>query len=48
MPRYKTAPGTPGHFLLGNASDIRPDPLRFGLETARQYGDIVRIRIFLS
>ena len=41
----KIAPGPPGHFLLGSTRDIRHDPLRFGLEMVRQYGDIVRIRL---
>src|SRR5260370_41937227 len=34
----------PGHFLLGSTRGIQRDPLLFGLEMARQYGDIVRIR----
>lgn len=44
LPRYKTAPGPHGHFLLGSTRDIRRDPLRFGLTMTQQYGDIVRIR----
>ncbi len=45
MPHYKMAPGPPGHFLLGSTRDIRHDPLLFGLEMARHYGDIFRIRL---
>ena len=45
LPRYKTAPGPHGHFLLGSTKDIQRDPLRFGLALTRQYGDIVRIRL---
>ncbi len=45
LPRYRTAPGPHGHFLIGSTSDIQRDPLRFGLAMARQYGDIVRIRL---
>ena len=45
MPHYKRVPGPSGHFLLGSTRDIRHDPLRFGLEMARHYGDIVRIRL---
>jgi len=41
---YKIAPGPPDHFLFGNTREIRHDPLRFELEMARQYGDVVRIR----
>src|SRR2546421_9778303 len=47
LPHYKIAPGPSGHFLLGSTRDIRHDPLRFGLEMVRQYGDIVRIRVLL-
>jgi cytochrome P450 len=45
LARYKIAPGPPGHFLFGSTRDIRRDPLRFGLEMAQHYGDIVRIRL---
>jgi cytochrome P450 len=45
LAHYKIAPGSPGHFLFGSTRDIRHDPLRFGLEMARNYGDIVRIRL---
>lgn len=45
MARYKIAPGPPSHFLFGSTRDIRRDPLRFGLEMAQHYGDIVRIRL---
>ena len=45
MAHYKIVPGPPGHFLLGSTREIRHDPLRFGLEMAQHYGDIVRIRL---
>src|SRR5258706_6268034 len=44
LPHYKIATGPPDHFLFGNTREIRHDPLRFALEMARQYGDVVRIR----
>ena len=44
MPHYKIAPGPPDHFLFGSMREIRHDPLRFALEMARHYGDVVRIR----
>ena len=45
--RYKNAPGPRGHFLLGSTSEMRHDPLRFGLAMTKQYGDVVRIRFFI-
>jgi cytochrome P450 len=44
LPHYKIAPGPPDHFLFGSMREIRHDPLRFALEMARHYGDVVRIR----
>src|SRR5215471_14187066 len=45
LPHYKIAPGPRGHFLLGSTRAIQRDPLRFGLDTIQQYGDLVRIRL---
>ncbi len=38
------APGPRGHPLLGVLPDFRRDPLGLCLNTARQYGDVVRLR----
>lgn len=40
-----TAPGPPGHFLLGNLSEFRRDVLGLVTHSAATYGDIVRCRL---
>lgn len=41
----KTAPGPPGHFLLGNLTEFRRDVLGLVTHSAAKYGDIVRCRL---
>jgi cytochrome P450 len=38
-------PRPPGHFLTGNLSEFRRDMLAFYTRMAREYGDIVRVRL---
>jgi cytochrome P450 len=38
-------PGPPGSWLLGNLSELRRDMLAFYVRCAREYGDVVSIRI---
>ncbi len=39
------APGPAGRFLWGSIRELKRDPLSFLLESADQYGDVVRFRI---
>src|SRR4051812_41844692 len=41
----KLPPGPPGRFLTGNLREFRRDMLAFYLDSARQYGDVVRVRL---
>src|SRR5947199_1903098 len=41
----KLPPGPPGRFLTGNLREFRRDMLTFYLDSARQYGDVVRVRL---
>ena len=41
----KQPPGPKGHFLLGNIPDYRRGQLEFLERCAREYGDIVRLRL---
>jgi cytochrome P450 len=43
-PPPKIAPGPEGHWLLSNFPALRRDPLALFSQSARDYGDIVRIR----
>ena len=38
-------PGPKGHFLLGNLPEFGKDLLGFTTQCAREYGDIVRLRL---
>ena len=38
-------PGPKGHFLLGNLPEFGKDLLGFITQCAREYGDIVRLRL---
>jgi cytochrome P450 len=44
-PHRTTAPGPPGHFLLGNLREFRRDVLGLVVGAAAEYGDIVRCRL---
>ncbi len=44
MTRTLIPPGPKGHLLLGSMPEYARDPLGFLLQSARDYGDIVRIR----
>src|SRR5258708_5862841 len=44
-PRDKIPPGPHGHFLLGNVREIQRDSIGFNMAMARQYGDVIRIRV---
>jgi cytochrome P450 len=41
----RTAPGPPGHFLLGNLREFRRDVLGLVIESAATFGDVVRCRL---
>lgn len=41
----RRAPGPPGHWLLGNLAEFRRDVLGLLLDSARNFGDVVRFRI---
>src|SRR5262245_6917236 len=41
----RIAPGPPGYPLVGNLLEFRHDVLKFGVEAARAYGDVVRFRL---
>jgi cytochrome P450 len=41
----KAPPRAPGNFLVGNLFQVMRKPLDFASEFAREYGDIVRVRI---
>jgi cytochrome P450 len=43
--RKQTAPGPPGHWLLGHIPGFRHDVLGLMNESARRYGDVVRFRL---
>ena len=45
--QYKSPPRLRSHGLLGSASEMQRDPLKF-LREARQYGDVVRMRFVFS
>ena len=45
MSDSQPSPGPPGHFLLGNLRDFAKDILGFFTKCAREYGDIVKIRL---
>lgn len=45
--RHKSPPRLHSHALLGSASEMKRDPLKF-LRQTRQYGDIVRMRFVFS
>jgi cytochrome P450 len=45
MGRATTPPGPRGHFLIGHALPILREPLDFALRCAREYGDVVRLRV---
>jgi len=38
-------PGPPGNWLLGNLTELRRDMLALFTRAAREYGDLVRLRI---
>jgi hypothetical protein len=38
-------PGPRGHLLFGSLIEIQRDPLTFLLNSRRQYGDTVRVRL---
>src|SRR5205814_9099905 len=41
----RLSPGPKGHFLLGNLPEFGKDLLGFITQCAREYGDIVRLRL---
>src|SRR5215469_14324728 len=43
-PPVRRAPGPRGRFLVGNAIDLRRDPLQFFTDLAHTYGDMVQFR----
>lgn len=43
--RPSLAPGPPGHWLLGNLAAFRRDVLGLLVDSARDYGDVVRFRV---
>ena len=45
LPRDKIPPGPRGHFLLGNVREIQRDSIGFNTAMARQYGDVIRVRV---
>ncbi len=45
MTAIRKAPGPRGHFLLGNLPDFGRDMLGFFTDCARQYGDVVSLRL---
>lgn len=45
MTVVRRAPGPKGHFLLGNLPDFGRDMLGFFTDCARQYGDVVALRL---
>lgn len=45
MPSTVRPPGPPGNWLLGNLTELRRDMLAFFVRSAREYGDVVRLRI---
>jgi cytochrome P450 len=45
MTAVQQAPGPKGHFLLGNLPDFGRDMLGFFTECAREYGDVVSLRL---
>ena len=47
MSRNGQPPGPKRHLILGNLPDLRRDPLGFFTGCAREYGDIVGLRIFI-
>lgn len=45
MTALRQAPGPRGHFLLGNLPDFGHDMLGFFVNCAREYGDVVSLRL---
>ena len=45
MARLRTAPVSPGHWLLGNLPERRQDPLTLFRRSQRELGDVVRYRM---
>jgi cytochrome P450 len=45
MTQLRTPPGPPGHWLAGNLPDFRKSRLDFFTNCARDYGDMVKIRL---
>jgi cytochrome P450 len=45
MPSITRPPGPKGHFLLGVLPEIRKDDVKFATRIAREYGDIVYLRV---
>jgi cytochrome P450 len=45
MPRAPLPPGPKGRFLIGSALPLIRDPFNFPIRCARDYGDVVRIRL---
>src|SRR5687768_711093 len=41
----KIAPGPQGHPIIGMLREMRRDPIRFFMESTRDYGDVVRFRV---
>ncbi|HXJ94541.1 MAG TPA: cytochrome P450 [Terriglobia bacterium] len=45
MPSVKRPPGPKGHFLLGVLPEVRREDVKFASRVAREYGDIVFVRV---
>jgi cytochrome P450 len=45
MPSIKRPPGPKGHFLLGVLPEVRREDVKFASRVAREYGDIVFLRV---
>ena len=41
----RIAPGPRGHWLLGNLREFRRDVLKLLMDSAREFGDVVRFRL---
>jgi cytochrome P450 len=45
MSRAKLPPGPKGHFVIGNAVPMIREPFDFPIRCAREFGDVVRLRL---
>jgi cytochrome P450 len=41
---WREPPSPPGHFLIGNAPELKSDVLGFIVQAHRDYGDVIRLR----